>query len=414
MAKIIESIKDLNEDFLAAAGDSGAETITEYLEMAVNGESKDYSVSDKFIPAVNDRAVTRSGRKVNALEHLMNEAGIKPRGRNASTFGELWDTPDRQILVTAFAVDSYKKGVEVEYARRGKAQNPDMYTTNDLPLGGSASELYTGGLQDQNFEPMNQLGMEDLVNQRTTISGDSFRSLVFPNMEELEDMESSRVAEGADIPRYKLELAEGAVEAHKHGARVTATYEVLRRQPLNLVEFTFAQIGRADVRRRIRAALAVALNGDGNGNPAIAIDAATAGAWGFPDFDALDIGMAAFGRSPALIVADAADVGEIRALRFAQANMVLTPEQLAMYGVGYLAPNGTPMRFAPPGSILEGSDTLLVRSAGSGLLEFTEAGSLIRESQRWIINQTVDFTMTENVGYSKPDPYAFFALEQGE
>jgi hypothetical protein len=73
-------------------------------------------------------------------------------------------------------------------------------------------------------------------------------------------------------------------------------------------------------------------------------------------------------------------------------------------------PDGSPLRLAPKGSLIEGSKTLLAWNTSRGLEQVIENGSQIQEQDRMITNQTQELTMSINIGYGKPYDNSFQAL----
>lgn len=409
----ISSIKHLTSGVYSEAAGQGFSTLSEYLDH----EAAAGRVDNSFLPAPEERRA-KAGRNISAVRHLMAQAGVSVRGRNAATLDSLREQ-GLGALVPAFLTETYRDAVNISLFRhpvaplskQTAAANPNIYTSHDAP---DPNVVFAGGFA--NFageQPLNHLTLSELVTVNTTTNGSDYRTLVINGDAYDESLESSRVTEGADIPQYKLETAEQVTDIHKYGARVTITYEALRRSSLDLVAMTIAGIAWSDAQRRLRAAIAVALNGDGNGNPAINQNGAGSGAWEITDFDLLEALMATYGRSPSLYAGDSSTVTAIRALRLPTSGVAMTPDQVAMYGAQYVTPSGVPLRFAPPSSALDSTNKLLVRAAGMGLEMVTEAGSLIREADRFIVNQTQDFTMTENIGFAKPNPTSFFTLTRG-
>ena len=111
-------------------------------------------------------------------------------------------------------------------------------------------------------------------------------------------------------------------------------------------------------------------------------------------------------------VGDLTEVKGARALRYASSGAAtLNPEQLAMFmGVGYQMPDGSPLKLAPKGSLLDGAKTLLGWNSARALEQIIENGSQIQEQTRQISNQTQEFTMSINIGYAKPWANSFQAF----
>ena len=82
------------------------------------------------------------------------------------------------------------------------------------------------------------------------------------------DKELADVAEGASIPETVVRTQENLVKLHKRGRMLTASYEAIRFQKLDLFTITLKQIGAYIARTQFADAVNVLLNGDGNNNAA--------------------------------------------------------------------------------------------------------------------------------------------------
>lgn len=82
------------------------------------------------------------------------------------------------------------------------------------------------------------------------------------------DKELAAVAEGAFIPETVVRTQENLVKLHKRGRMLTASYEAIRFQKLDLFTITLKQIGAYIARTQFADAVQVLLNGDGNNNAA--------------------------------------------------------------------------------------------------------------------------------------------------
>ena len=79
--------------------------------------------------------------------------------------------------------------------------------------------------------------------------------------------------EGAFIPETKITTQENLVRLHKRGRILSASYEAIRFQRLDLFTVTLRQIGAAIARAQLSDAINVLKNGDGNNNPAEVVSA---------------------------------------------------------------------------------------------------------------------------------------------
>ena len=76
------------------------------------------------------------------------------------------------------------------------------------------------------------------------------------------------VAEGSHIPETVIKTQENLVRLRKRGRMLTASYEAIRFQRLDLFAITLRQIGAFIARAQLADAADVLINGDGNSNPA--------------------------------------------------------------------------------------------------------------------------------------------------
>ena len=110
-------------------------------------------------------------------------------------------------------------------------------------------------------------GMEeaDLVSKitatTTTIDSLDYRTLACVPCNELA---YNAVAEGAGIPETKITTQENLVKLTKRGRVLSATYEAIKYQRLDLFTVTLKQLGAAIARAQLADAISVILNGDGN------------------------------------------------------------------------------------------------------------------------------------------------------
>ena len=110
-------------------------------------------------------------------------------------------------------------------------------------------------------------GMEeaDLVSKitatTTTIDSLDYRTLACVPCNELA---YNAVAEGAGIPETKITTQENLVKLTKRGRVLSATYEAIKYQRLDLFTVTLKQLGAAIARAQLADAIGVILNGDGN------------------------------------------------------------------------------------------------------------------------------------------------------
>ena len=115
------------------------------------------------------------------------------------------------------------------------------------------------------------LGIEEfndvskIVATTTLIDGMDYRTIA--SIPTDEEKELAVVNEGAFIPETKVRTQENLVKLHKRGRMLTASYEAIRFQRLDIFTVTLKQIGAHIARSQLSDAINVLVNGDGNNNP---------------------------------------------------------------------------------------------------------------------------------------------------
>ncbi|MDP9763847.1 hypothetical protein [Deinococcus enclensis] len=349
-----------------------------------------------------------NGHAVSPVRQILVNSGVILDGPNASTCAVF--TPNHPDYVRGADVLFGALTQEMFEGSMGITRNQDLsFSTNPGAPGDVEYPLQLRGLVDQRDDVAEELvTLDDLVDTTTGVDGDGYRSaqIVEP---EYDSYSFSRVAEASDMPLYTITSSDRQVYVFKRGGRVRSSYEALRRLKLPLLQLTFDTIAEGERRARVKEALAVAVNGDENGNGYI-LDSTTPADWTIQVIDEYRLKLAIRGRSIRLYVGDLTEVLRLLGLRYPVANQALTPDQLAMYGAGMRAPDGRMLRVAPEGSILDGSKTLLAITRG--LERVIENGSQIQETQKFIRNQTQEWTMSINEGFAKPFANSVHAIRR--
>ena len=80
-----------------------------------------------------------------------------------------------------------------------------------------------------------------------------------------------------EIPAINITTQNNLVKLHKRGRVLTASYEAIKYQRLDLFTVTLKQIGASIARAQLKDALDVIINGDGNSNPAAKVTVTQSG-----------------------------------------------------------------------------------------------------------------------------------------
>jgi hypothetical protein len=371
-------------------------------------------ISNGLIPTPEERR-EKAGKNMSSLQWLFAKAGIKVRGKQASKAGVFFKNDPNYVKGADVLFGAFVAAVYDDWMNK-----PNMASVDNTFFSnpGSDSDMVFPTIIADTFRDfalkdrrmLLKLVLTDLVSLTTGIDGDSYKAAYIDLAAEAE-LEPGRVNEGADIPFYEMKTGDQGIKIHKYGGAVRATYEVLRRQRINKVARTIIGIARREEIRKIKAALAVLVNGDGNANPAISVNSGAA-TWNLADFDDWAIDIAAdYDEEITIVATDKAEAKAINALKQAAANQQLNPDQLSMYGTGELSlPTGQRMKLAPNGSVLQGSGSIVGWNPLNAVEQVVENGSIIREAERFVLNQTQVFTLTENVGFAKFDKTSAFKL----
>lgn len=350
---------------------------------------------------------TRAG--ISPVQQILAHSGIRLSGLHAHTLDVFADDGGRDTTFSGATVLFPALAQEWLYGGLGM-QASDGFTSSPSTAGDTVYPTEIRTLVDQRDDVSRRvITLEELVSISFGISGDQYKTAIIKKVDS-RDFEASRVVEGTEPPLYTIETADRTVAFYKYGTRIKATYEAMRRWRIDKVQLLLSEMTKAEKRRLIKEALNVAVNGDGNGNGAIiSPDPATITAQGLDEW-LMDM---AYGDNADInrVVGDLASVKKIRALRYPQPGQAMTPDQYAMYGgADYTMPDGTPLRLALKGSVLDNAKVLLGFNTGRALEQVIENGSQIQETQRWINNQTQEWVQTINTGFGKPYEDSFVGV----
>lgn len=371
------------------------------LDMAAKGDFEDGMIREDLV---------RLG--ISPVRQLLHHAGIRLDGLSASTCGVFFRgsadyVPGADVLVPMLAQEIFENALGIQ------AGGGDLVLTSSPgTAGGLEFALDNRAFTDQRLPiPENVVSTDDLVSATFGINSDGYRSGRITQDQRGEQNEMGRVAEGADFPLYILDLDTRQVRIYKRGARVKWTYEHMRRVQINKLALILQEIAFSEDLKRRKDALAVAANGDGNGNGMVT-SATHPATWTAQALDEFGMDVAwnsSLGMN--MYVGDLTEVKGIRALRYANGGY-LTPDQLAMYngGGGYQMPDGSALKLAPKGSVLDGAKTVLGWNTARGLEQVVENGSQIQEQERIISNQTGQLVVSINLGFGKPFDNSFQAM----
>lgn len=231
--------------------------------------------------------------------------------------------------------------------------------------------------------------LNEIIATKTMINGMDYRSITIPNDETSQKL--SDVEEGAAIPTTTIEKQEKLVSLTKRGRMLEASYEAIRFQKLDLFTIALRQIGAYIAKTQFSDAVKVLLNGDGNENPAVAVELTTEGSFGYADLVKLWNALGDFKMNA--IVASPDAMGKI---------LNLSEVKDSMAGLNF---HGTGKLVTPLGATLVKSDALtgnvLLALDKNCALEMVCAGDVLVEYDKLIDRQLERAAITSIAGFSK-------------
>ncbi len=251
-----------------------------------------------------------------------------------------------------------------------------------------------------------QQGMQEadliskIVATTTTIDGLDYRSIVC-------DMNSDYfpviVNEGTHIPETKISAQESLVKLHKRGRVLSASYEAIKYQRLDLFTITLKQIGASIAYTQLNDAMSVIFEGDGNNNPASLIQTSQTGVVTYSDL--IDFWSAFAPYNLTCILASPFATAQI--LKLSEFRDAYTG--LDFHSTGKLvSPFGAELcrNIFLPENMIIGLDK-------SCALERVQAGSIITEYDKLIDRQLERAAITSITGFAKIYPDASKVLLLG-
>ncbi len=199
-----------------------------------------------------------------AFQRLLQEANIRVEalpqyGIQASTFEEFNRSEQTRALIPEWMLRTWRE------VQTGKPYSTRaLYGSSDGAAGSwerPYAEAQTARLSEQ-VTPA--IPLSELVAITTPINAAEYRAYYLTNDDEQTSMR--RVAEGAEVPRFKLAGSEHVVNLLKYGGALEATYEMLRRQRIDKLALHVRLMAVQAEVDKVAAILDVMVNGDGNNN----------------------------------------------------------------------------------------------------------------------------------------------------
>ncbi len=315
------------------------------LEKGLYGTEKSFTQALESIdPSENYIGTDLEG--LDAYQRQLKRFDIKVSGKNSDSIEKFFRTSDSAALFP-------------EYVSRAVAQ----------------------GVEDADL-------ISKITATTTTIDGLDYRTVAcIPGEEYI----PSVVNEGTFIPEAKIKVQENLVKLHKRGRILTASYEAIKYQRLDLFTVTLRQIGASIARAQLADAINVILNGDGNSNPAAVLSVSESGNVTYSDLVNFWNEFAPYNLTTLIaspdVLSKLLQLGEFRdaytGLDFHSTGKLITPFGAELYKSTSLA----------PGTII-GLDKTCA-------LEKVQAGTVTTEYDKLIDRQLERAAITATAGFAK-------------
>lgn len=199
------------------------------------------------------------------FDNIRLDKGLYTTGKSFSDALESIDPSENYIGTELEGLDAFQrqlKRFDIKVSGRDSDPIEKFFRTSDAA---TLFPEYVSRSVAQGIE--NSSILDSIVATTTKIEGLDYRSVTTEGGEE--NYEPSLIAEGAFIPETKIVTKSRLVSLHKCGRLLSASYEAIRFQRLDLFTVALKQIGAGIARAQLADAIKVLLDGDGNSNSAI-------------------------------------------------------------------------------------------------------------------------------------------------
>ncbi len=327
-----------------------------------------------------------------AYDTLRLEKGLYTTGKSFTQALEELDPSENYIGTPLEGLDAYQrqlKRFDIKVSGKGSDRVEKFFQSTDAAalFPEYVSRAVAAGMEENDL-------LKKIIATTTEIDGMDYRAVTSLPTEQ--NTTWSEVNERGTIPETVVAAQGGLVNLKKRGRLLTASYETLRFQRLDLFTVILRQIGAYIANAQLQDAVNVLISGDGNENAAAQSSVATAGTLTYNDLVSFWNSFAPF-RLNALIASPnmMAALLKLPELRDAAAG-------LNFHGTGEL--------ITPFGAELMKSsavtDGLLVGLDKTCALELVQAGGVRTEFDKLIDRQLERAAITTISGFAKIYPDA--------
>lgn len=212
-------------------------------------------------------------------ENIKLEKGLYTTGKSFTEALEELDPSENYIGTELEGLDAYQRQLKrfsIRVSGRGSDRVEKFFKTSDSAalFPEYISRAVRQGMEENDI-------LQNIVATTTDIEALDYRTITSVPSED--DKKLKVVNEGAFIPETEIKTQENLVRLHKRGRMLVASYEAIRFQRLDLFTVTLRQIGAYIAKSRLKDAVDVLVNGDGNSNAISETQTATPGTLSYGD-----------------------------------------------------------------------------------------------------------------------------------
>ena len=202
------------------------------------------------------------------FDNIRLDKGLYTTGKSFSEALESIDPSENYIGTELEGLDAFERQLKrFDIKVSGKNSDPieKFFRTTDAAalFPEYVSRSVTQGIANSSV-------LDSIIATTTKIDGLDYRSVTTETA--YKNYDPSLIAEGAFIPETKIVTKDKLVSLKKCGRLLSASYEAIRFQRLDLFTVALRQIGAGIARAQLDQAIEVLLGGDGNDNRAIEIE----------------------------------------------------------------------------------------------------------------------------------------------
>lgn len=190
------------------------------------------------------------------------EKGMYANGRSLTDVLEELDPSQNYSNTDMQGLDAFQRQLKRYDIKVGGAYSDQVQKFFQTSNSAALFPEYVARAVRQGMNKANALS--DIVAAKTVINGLDYRSIAASPLA----MEGTVVAEGAELPKTDIRTNSYLVNLKKRGRLLTASYEAVKYQRLDIFTVTLRQIGAYIAREQLNDAVDVLINGDGGNNPA--------------------------------------------------------------------------------------------------------------------------------------------------